>query len=155
MLSPLSTSDYTVSNNIEFINHIKNIDILQGEILSLFINVPLYDTIDLVLKRIYDDKEMSTNITKLQMKELFVLCTKNVHFSFDNQIYQQCDGVAMESPLGPVLAGIFMVSLENTLMPKLSEHMGPWKRYVDDTITTIKPQSIEYFMSILNSFHKI
>ena len=46
-----------------------------------------------------------------------------------------------------------MVSLENTLMPKLSEHMGPWKRYVDDTITTIKPQSIEYVMSILNSFH--
>ena len=62
-------------------------------------------------------------------------------------------GVAMGSPLGPVLAGIFMVSLENTLMPKLSEHMGPWKRYVDDTITTIKPRSIEYVMSILNSFH--
>ena len=40
----------------------------------------------------------------------------------------------MYSPLGPVLAGIFMVHLEHTLIPKLTEHMHPWKRYVGDTI---------------------
>ena len=33
------------------------------------------------------------------MKELLSLCTKNVRFSFDDIIYQQCDGVAMGSPL--------------------------------------------------------
>ena len=51
---------------------------------------------------------------------------KNVYFSYNGIIYQQCDGVVMGSPLGPVLAGIFMVYLERTLIPKLTEHMNPW-----------------------------
>ena len=69
-------------------------------------------------------------------------------------IYQQCDGVAVGSPLGPVLAGIFMVRLERTLIPKLTEHMNPWKRYVDDTISIIKETSISRVLTVLNSFHK-
>ena len=32
--------------------------------------------------------------------------------------------------------------------------MTKWKRYVDDTITYIKPISINYVLSVLNSFHK-
>ena len=72
------------------------------------------------------------------MKELLLLCTKNVHFTFNNEIYQQCDGVAMGSSLGPVIAGIFMVELEKLLIPALMEHMSPWKRYVDDTIAVVK-----------------
>ena len=36
----------------------------------------------------------------------------------------------MEFPLGPVLAGIFMVHLERTVMPELEKFMKPWKRYV-------------------------
>ena len=50
------------------------------------------------------------------MKKLLLLYTKNVHFTFKNKIYQQKDGVAMGSPLGPVLARIFMVYLEKTLV---------------------------------------
>ena len=54
------------------------------------------------------------------MKELLLLCSKNVHFTFNNDIYQQCDGVAMGSPMGPVIAGIFMVELARTLIPKIN-----------------------------------
>ena len=88
------------------------------------------------------------------MKELLLLCTKNVHFTFNNDIYQQCDGVAMGSPLEPVTAGIFMVELERALLPRLTEHMTPWKRYVDDTIATIKLTSIGHILMIRNTFHK-
>ena len=66
------------------------------------------------------------------MKDLLLLCTKNVHFSYDNKLYSQKDGVAMGSPLGPVIAGIFMVDLERNVIPKLSTHMTKWKRYVDN-----------------------
>ena len=46
------------------------------------------------------------------MEEMLLLCTKNVHLSYNQDIYIQKDGVAMGSSLGPVLAGIFMVNLE-------------------------------------------
>ena len=51
-----------------------------------------------------------------------MLCTKNVHFTYDNKVYQQNDGVTMGSPLGPVLSGIFMVEPENSLVPTLNEN---------------------------------
>ena len=31
--------------------------------------------------------------------------------------------------LGPLLAGIFMVELEQSIVPKSSEHMIPWERF--------------------------
>ena len=40
------------------------------------------------------------------MCELLYLCMKNVHFTFNNKIYIQNDGLAMGSPLGLVLTNI-------------------------------------------------
>ena len=55
------------------------------------------------------------------MKKLLTLCTKNVHFTYNNTVYQQNDEVAMGSPLEPVFCGIFMVELENSLVPTLNK----------------------------------
>ena len=70
-------------------------------------NVPLDTIIDIILKRIYDNNEINTSITKNEIKELILLCTKRVHFTFDGKTYVQTNGVAMGSPLDPVLE-IFM-----------------------------------------------
>ena len=88
------------------------------------------------------------------MKELLILCTKNVHFTFDNVIKVQNDGVAMGSPLGPVLSDVFMIELETSLLPELTDYIQFWKRYVDDTICFIKVGSVNYILSVLNSFDK-
>ena len=56
----------------------------------------------------------------------------------------------MCSPLGPVIANIFMVELENTLVPKLENYVKKWRRFVDDKFQYVK---IEYVLSVLNSFH--
>ena len=125
---------------------------MSYDVKALFTNVPLDYTINIILRKIYNNHEIDTNISKKEVKDLLILCTKNVHFSFNGDICIQCDGVAMGSLLGPVLTGIFMVELERSLVPKLSEHM-PWKRFVDDTITCIKPTSILHVIKLLNSFH--
>ena len=127
---------------------------ISFDVSSLFTMIPLDFTIYLTLKRIYGDKEIETKISRKDMKNLLSICTKNVHFTFGNNIYQQKDGAAMGSPLGPVLTGIFMVHLERTLIPGLEKFMKPWKRYVDDTITYIKPDFITDDISILNKFHQ-
>ena len=111
------------------------------------IYVPLDFTIAVILKQIYDENEANTNIPKQQMRDLHLLCTKNVHFSYNGHIYTQEDGVAMGLPLGPILAGLFMVELERTILPTLREHTSPWKRYVNDTISYIKEESIEHVLN--------
>ena len=73
------------------------------DVKSLFTNVPLNRTIQLVLKRVYKKHEVSTIITKQEMKEMLILCTKNVHFTFNEEVYKQID----LGPLGPLLADIF------------------------------------------------
>ena len=96
---------------------------ISFDVTALFTNVPLDKTIEILLERIYDKNELKTNIPREDLKELLELCTKQVHFSFNNTMYKQSDGVAMGSPLGPVLAGIFMVDLETKVLPTLSKHM--------------------------------
>ena len=79
--------------------------------------------IDISLRRIYHDKEININITKKDMRDLLLLCTKNVHFTFEGKIYIQIDGVAMGSPVAPVLADIFLVELEKNVVPTLAIHL--------------------------------
>ena len=92
---------------------IKNENVRNGyqmvsvDVKSLFPNVSLDRTIQLVLRIVYEKHEVSTNINKQEMKEILILCTKDVHFTFNEEVYKQTDGVAMKSSLGPVLADIF------------------------------------------------
>ena len=59
---------------------------------SLLTNVPLDYTIDVILRFIYTEREIETNITKKELEYLLILCTKNAHFSFNGQLYLQKDG---------------------------------------------------------------
>ena len=93
------------------------------DVKNLFTNVPLNKTIDIILTKVYEENKINTKIPKSVLKELLYLCTKHVHFKFNNEIYIQCDGVAMGSPLGPLLANIFMMSLEDNNLPKLELHL--------------------------------
>ena len=105
LLSPLRQSGNTVKNTEEFIEELKQQKLskehkmLSFDVKSLFTNVPLNRTIDIILKRIYEKNEIVTSITKNEMKEMLILCTKNVHFTFESRTYVQTDGVAMGSPL--------------------------------------------------------
>ena len=111
---------------------------MSFDVASLFTNVPLEETIEIIFKKIYVNKEITTDIPKQRMKELLILCTKNVHFTLNNETYIQVDGVATGSLLGQVLANIFMVQLETSVIPDLSNKVKLWKRLVDDTYCSAK-----------------
>ena len=76
---------------------IEGFQMLSFDVKSLFTNVPLETTIDIILRRIYNNHELTTSSTKKQMKELRLLFTKNVHFTCNRQIYIQVIGVAIDS----------------------------------------------------------
>ena len=119
LLAPLGNSRYTVPSTEEFINRVRemrpqsNRIMISFDVVSLFTNVPLEKTIDIILKKVYREKLIKTKIKRNDMKELLYLCTKEGHFTFNDEIYMQTDGVMMGSPLGSLIANIFMCELEN------------------------------------------
>ena len=130
-----------------------NLNLVSFDVSSLFTSVLLEFIIDVILQQIYRKKEILTNITPNELKELLQLCTKNVHFSFNGQFYLQKDGITMGSPLGSVMGGIFMVEWKRSLSPVLSSYLTSLKLYVDDNIAYVKTDAIDHVLSVVNSFH--
>ena len=129
-------------------------ELVSFDVVSLFTKVPLDYTIELILDQIYIQKRVEMKLKREEMKRLLQMCTKEMHFSFNGVIYRQVNGVAMGSPLGPVLANVFMVELEKSLIPQLGDDIKLWYRYVDDTFTIIRKGKVEEVLASLNGFHE-
>ena len=159
-MKPLTKSDYSIDSTKDFVGKVRSMNITEDhelisfDVVSLFTSVPLDFTIELILDKIYKKKLIKTKLKREEMKKLLQICTKEMHFSFNGVIYRQINGVAMGSPLGPVLANVFMVELEKTLVPQLEESVALWYRYVDDTFTFIKVGEVDNILERLNSFHE-
>ncbi|BHF61961.1 hypothetical protein SprV_0100494100 [Sparganum proliferum] len=67
-----------------------------------------------------------------KLKELLTRRTQNVQFLCNGQLYRQIDGVAMDSPLGPFLANVFMGKVEMTSSRDTINDLSFYGRYVDD-----------------------
>ena len=82
---------------------------------SLFTNVPTAETIDIILGHAFPKgKIFFEGLTKNELKSLLVTCTQKSHFQFDGKFYDQIDGVAVGSPLGPLFANMFIADFEKS-----------------------------------------
>ena len=82
---------------------------------SLFTNIPLGETIDILTEKVFGKKYKVNGISKRDFKRLLEMSTKGTVFYFNGQYYRQKDGVAMGSPLGPALANAFLAHHEPVL----------------------------------------
>jgi len=119
--------------------------------------VPLEETIQILADKAFSDdwfnKTYKLNLTRADLVDLLGAATHKQIFQFDGVLYEQTDGVAMGSPLGPLLANVFMYSIEAKLQQdgKLpSFHL----RYVDDTLTIMPDrESADCFLRNRNDCH--
>ena len=84
------------------------------------------------------------------------LATKDTLILFKGCYYKQIEGVAMGSPLGPILANIFLCHNENRWLSDCPEVFKPVKylRYVDDTFLLFSDVShVKQFSDYLNKQH--
>ena len=125
------------------------------DIVSLFTNVPLHETIDICMNSLYRDDMVEliyTAIREDSLRKLLLMVTSGVEFSFDNIMYQQTDGVAMGSPLGPVLANIFVGYCESLIPDAWWPSL--YCRFVDDSFAHFDDrQQSEDFLLRLNGLH--
>ena len=120
---------------------------------SLFTNVLLDETIQIWLNKLYSLPE-PPRLPRPALKTLLEFATKKSHFIFDGQYYGQVDGVAMGSPLGPVLDNIFMCHFEEQWVSNTVACPSIWFRYVDDTFSLFdNKDKATSFLHYLNNRH--
>ena len=121
---------------------------------SLFTNVPFDETIQICLEKLYSLPDPPT-LPCDALHKLLEFATKKSHFHFDDQYYDQIDGVAMGLPLGPVLANISMCHFEERWVTKGQIRPSLWYRYVDsDTFTMFDSKdTANELLRYLNSRH--
>jgi hypothetical protein len=102
LLNPLTINEFTIQDSFDAVHEINNIPpnlfndgykFVSFDVKSLFTNIPLHKTVNIILKRIHDDKLISTKLTKRTLKKLILdSCTKTI-FSLkggDKSLLRMC-----------------------------------------------------------------
>ena len=138
IIKPYIQSQYSIKSRDDFLeilrtavpspdNHPMSLD---AE--SLFTNVPIMETIDIIVKNVYHHPFLKPpEIPKSILKEMLLLCTTRVPFRHvNNKLFIQNDGVSMGSPLGPTFAEFYMSEVEKRV--DSIANIPIYVRYVDD-----------------------
>ena len=156
-------AEHTVADTFEFCAHIEEFSqrracgsttfMCSFDITSLFTNIPLIETIQICMDSLYRDSTINPpSIPEKLMYKLLLKATTEVEFSFEGVMYRQVDGVAMGSPLGPVLANVFVGYCETKIG---TEHWPAfYDRFVDDTFAIFdNEERSQEFHQRLNELH--
>ena len=86
MLTPFILTNYCTHDSFSFVKEVQEVSVsdyfmVSYDVCSLFTNIPLNETIDLVVDIIFYNNN-SMNITKSQLKKLFCFCYISNSFSF-------------------------------------------------------------------------
>ena len=148
-----------LKDTFHFVQQISDINVndfymVSFDVQSLFTNVPLDETINICIDRLYRSSLPPPSIPEVVLKRMIELCVKDNVFVFQGKVYYQRDGVAMGNSLGPLLANIFMCHLEETHIHDHDTAPDHYWRYVDDTFCLFKSkEQVTKFHDYLNSLH--
>ena len=143
LLSPYVPSEFSLKSSEDFIDILKNESasgfIASLDVSSLFTNVPVDETIDMIINEVYHSEKPRLDIPEKQLKELLIACTKEAPFRGPNgDLYLQVDGVAMGSPIGVLFANFYMGMVERQVMENSSVRPRLYGRYIDDTFVEVR-----------------
>ena len=96
ILQPISTNHYTVKDSLSFADWAKKYKHKNGimcslDVSSLFTNVPLEETLNICLDKLYSLADPPA-LPRVVLRKLLEFATKKSHFLFDGKYYDQIDG---------------------------------------------------------------
>ena len=164
MIRPYIDATHMVKSTDEFFLRIHNLklndknSVVSLDVSSLFTNVPVEETINIIIQRAYNHPDLPPPpIEQQDLSSLLRVCTQETPFKFGDLEYIQVDGVSMGSPLGGTFADFYMSQLENKLLSenKISNPLH-YFRYVDDTFVIFNsPSHVHHFKRRLESNSKL
>ena len=129
----------------------KNEEDVLYDVDSLFTNIPLKETIDYIIHKIYNEKFLKRICKKLIFKRLLYKLTTDFTIQFNQPFYKQRDGCAMGGPLTVILVGIHLVRTENEVVKPMNPPF--YKRFVDDIYSKRNKSQQDVLFEALNNFH--
>ncbi|XP_015124857.1 uncharacterized protein LOC107046694 [Diachasma alloeum] len=141
-----------IKNSQDFVNKLSHIQTSPGDLLvsfdveSLFTNVPIPDTLNIIKKPHKNPPKLLTLVEH---------CLTSTYFQFQGEFYEETFGAAMGSPISPTIANIFMEDFENKVLKSAPLKPLVWFRYVDDTLVLWKhgADTLPQFLNFINSQH--
>ena len=156
IITPYTPNNFSLKSSDEFLDLLHsnpNEGIIASlDVQSLFTHVPILETINIIISRVYNHPDLPPpKIPKHILEELLVCCTKEVPFRCPRgNMYVQIEGVAMGSPLGPCFANFYMGHIENIVLNDLGMKPSIYGRYVDDIFVQITDES--QLINLKNAF---
>ena len=155
----MGKSTHHVKNTQDFLDSIKGIHLgkdqcmMSYDVKALFTSVPTNKASNIIKQMLEEDQELNqrTTLTIENIISLLEFCITSTYFSFQGKFYEQVEGAAMGSPLGPIVANIYMESFEVEALRSAPHPPVLWKRFVDDTFTILQSSKKDGFLEYLNS----
>ena len=157
-LKPLAKNKFTISDTLTFPDLVKNTsnsneyEGVSYHVESLFTSIPVEETINYIVDRIYVRKEIEPLCKKSIFKKLLFKLTKGCVFSVTEKLLKQVDGCPMGGPMSVVFSDIFMCKMEFDVVVPAKPIF--YKRYVDDTYVRRKKNDVDKLFEELNSYNE-
>ena len=94
-----------------------------------------------------------TALSVQDILDLLSTCLNNSYIKFRGQFYEMVSGLAMGSPVSPIVANIFMADLEKKAISTMENPPKLWLRFVDDALSIVKRHKAEMILQHLNKQH--
>ena len=112
LLDPVLSKENCAKDSFSFCEEIQQVSsndsfLVSYDVCSLFTSIPLQEIFQIEVELIFQNNPQ-LKVTKRELTQLSNFATSGTHFSFNGNFYDQVDGVSVGSPLGPVLANLFM-----------------------------------------------
>ncbi|XP_076335599.1 uncharacterized protein LOC143238877 [Tachypleus tridentatus] len=122
------------------------------DVTDLFTNVPTSETIHIARQELLNDNFLPH---RTDMK-IDAICLQSTYFQYIKEFYEQTDGLAMGSPLSPILADIFMEDFEERALSFTLVKPSFYRCFVDDifVIWFHSHEKLPAFSEHLNSIDK-
>ena len=117
----------------------------------MFSSIPVQETIDYILQRIYVCKETKLFCKKSIFKKLLLKLTKECVFSVNNRSIKRIDGCLMGGLMSAVFSVIYLSKMEEDIVAPMKPHF--YKRYVDNTYIRRKKNKPDSYFKKLNSYY--
>ena len=148
-----------INSTQDFVEQVKHITLAPGECLSsydvsaLFTSVPIDPALKIIKDLLVKDPTLKDR-TAIGIDDIILqleFCLKNTYFSFQGQFFEQVEHAAMGSPVGPIVANLYMEHLEQKAVSTALHPPRFWHRYVDDTFVIHKEANKQGFLQHINS----